>query len=654
MTIMNVNNNNNNNNQRFFKLGKFIKTYNTKNEDLEKVVEVKTTLLGKLTKRFVKTTKIHSLIKKQDDPADKLCVSSLKSVPERSSLSSSLSVNDWQVHEELKKPIAHRQAELWKEFAVVGTDSIPGPATNGRLPASWRESMILSGKVKILDAMNDKEIKYQELIHEIIYTEQLYVHDLILIHEIFMKESRQFNGLPSSVKILFDNVTEIIQVHLNMLKLDFFSLYSVYFDIFEDATNTIEDCIKSKNEFGLFLARRSLWEECKNLSLTAYLLKPIPRIMAYPLFFKSLLRCVPETDYIHEDIQSCLAKLERMLRYFEEKRADEDDYKKLVDLENRIVGLDGSSPVHIAKYGRKLIYEGYLDTTTPSPKRYQDHQLSEQIQEALVDTTTQSLFKRNNRFPRIIRKKQVYVFLFNDLVVCTYERNKKKKSNMKGRNLRKRLFYGPSADTLFKLAQVAGNLHSFERESGTCSFKHPSLFQPITDFISNVFHTNNNDSKRVRDYKKQRHDSEQVSVLQKKTLGFNCMIETASNNVSTQVSFIADSFETKDTWCGYLENIRVEYLNNAANNVNEYELYIQQKIKFAQESLLSFNDRSTEVFPDSTCTIWINENTKLDNDDCFSNLKNITYDIKLPVEFEGFLKNTFNNRIWTSNISILL
>ncbi|KAG1123723.1 hypothetical protein G6F42_010286 [Rhizopus arrhizus] len=309
------------------------------------------------------------------------------------------------------------------------------------LPRTWKDSLTTDQKNSY--SFTAKQMKYQELIYEIILTEQSYVDDLILVYKIFIKEALRWDGLPSAVRNLFENIFQIIRLHMQLLRelrakqlsqypvvssitdiyrsyISRFDIYSAYFSNFEKANNIIAESIRVQDEFGSFISRRSLWKECRNLPFTAYLLTPIQRVMKYPLFFRSLSECLPEADGDIENIECFLMEMDVVLRYFEKQKKESEDFIKLEDLASRISGLEGST-IRIAEYGRKLIYEGYL-TIIPGTQQ--------SLSTRFDDTSNVSfssamhpppLSRRSSSFSLSSARKQkrTYVFLFNDMIVCT-------------------------------------------------------------------------------------------------------------------------------------------------------------------------------------------------------------------------------------------
>ncbi|KAI8098047.1 uncharacterized protein B0P05DRAFT_460925 [Gilbertella persicaria] len=488
---------------------------------------------------------------------------------------------DQQSHQALIHALAQKYAlhasPSWQYVAsTIGEPKLPPVDA---LPRTWKES--LKPEHQHLYGFTLKQAKYQELIYEIILTEQSYVDDLILVYKIFIKEALCWDGLSSSVRHLFENIFQIIRLHLQLLKITRFGVYASYFSNFEKANNTIADSLKSLDEFGFFVARRSLWAECRNLPLSAYLLKPIQRVMKYPLFFKSLLECLPTNDGDMHNIQCFLSEMDIILRYFEKQKKESEDFIKLEDLAGRITGLEGST-IRLAEHGRKLIYEGYLtivpNTQQQMTTRFDDSDIS--LSSSIHPPT---LSRRNSTFSLASKKqKRAYVFLFNDLIVCTRERTKRKTSQTENRMMapppKKDSFYGPSPDTLFKITHTPGKLTLVDKNvvreacpnSEKLSRRGSALFQSLRRYGSR---SNEDSDFPASSYSAPFYkDAQQMQVQQvtyeKHPLQFICSVATRN---LTNIHFEAETPEEKEIWCHYLESVLEEHVQRNTQQQQQKE-----------------------------------------------------------------------------------
>ena len=64
-------------------------------------------------------------------------------------------------------------------------------------------------------------------------------------------------------------------------------VHQPYLIRFEAVTKLIETLVADpSSDFGEFIRRQSALPECRGLSLASYLLKPVQRLMKYPLFLR--------------------------------------------------------------------------------------------------------------------------------------------------------------------------------------------------------------------------------------------------------------------------------------------------------------------------------------------------------------------------------
>ena len=73
----------------------------------------------------------------------------------------------------------------------------------------------------------------------------------------------------------------------------FFKLYTTYCQNYELGLKTLSGCRQSSPQLNAFLATQMQTPSCHGLTLESFLIKPIQRLMKYPLFFKDLLKEVP-------------------------------------------------------------------------------------------------------------------------------------------------------------------------------------------------------------------------------------------------------------------------------------------------------------------------------------------------------------------------
>ncbi|OAD71435.1 hypothetical protein PHYBLDRAFT_147932 [Phycomyces blakesleeanus NRRL 1555(-)] len=395
----------------------------------------------------------------------------------------------------LRRPTDDTHESLYKGFKPNGFGTPCSYKT-------WKES-INPKQYQQLSRLSPKQQKYQELIHEVILTECKYIEDLELVQKIFIKDAVEWEGLPSTLLKIFNSTNKIVELHKSILKdflcrqakehpeirtigdifdgyVDSMEIYSTYFVNFEQANHVITNALKSKSDLlGTYIRNRASWSECRNLPLQSFMLLPIQRIMKYPLFFRQLRECLEPEDSIFWEMQQLETKMDKAIRLIENDKAEAERYHRLEDLTTRISGLDP---------GRRLIHEGPLDLLPCSQNPLTDssndiygssisfnpcgsvqslyvHRPYLQRQSSAQSITSPHpnvLKRRNSTFSIKEKKKHLYVFLFDDLIICTKIRSTSREID---ENIIAKVesYHGPNPEALFRVVQEPGQLTLVDR-----------------------------------------------------------------------------------------------------------------------------------------------------------------------------------------------
>ncbi|CAO3675805.1 unnamed protein product [Rhizopus stolonifer] len=423
-------------------------------------------------------------------------------------------------------------------------------------PRIWRDTLAVEHMQTY--GFTSKQCKYQEILYEVILTEQSYLDDLILIHEIFIKEAIRWDGLLYPVEKLFKCIKNIIEFHFLLLvdlrkqqqdthpvvtsitdifinNLHRFKVYFSYFRDFEKANTLIQKSIKSQDVLG------SIFSVVHH------------GMMKYPLFFKSLGECLSPYDSEIPRIQHFMEEIEKL------------------NLSCRIKGLEGST-VHIAESKRKLIYEGYLAIIPQSNSPSSFSRMSSSTISFASTADTPRLRRRNSTF-NLSSKKQdrAYVFLFNDLIVCTRERSKKKPTVLDERGFdtacKQGSYFGPSPNALFEIIHAPGKITMVDRHVARETMAPPTGKLPrkgsgflqsfkrygsrVTDDESNNM---NNPDESLMSYPSQQSLSsiKQEDVIEEHPLQFVCSVATKN---LTNIRFEAETVEEKEVWCNHFDRV---------------------------------------------------------------------------------------------------
>ncbi|KAG0165758.1 hypothetical protein DFQ28_008328 [Apophysomyces sp. BC1034] len=429
---------------------------------------------------------------------------------------------------------------------------------------TWRDS--LSEEHQNTICLSPKQVQYQELIHEIVLTEKTYVADLSLVYHIFAKGALDWEDLPQPLRQIFENITQIIQVHQCLLQVPWLTIYTAYFVHFEAADDLVASCLASKTDnFGNYLRHRTAWPECRNLTLQSFLLKPIQRLMKYPLFFKSLIDCLDIQDVTVKAHFQVLSDIEKVIRKIESQKKEAEDLKRLEDLETRIKGIEG---IQLAVPNRQLVFEGPLVLLPTSQKPLSIKSSSEL---SSLHSQPHPNVKRSSSFSLSPQKKNIYVFLFNDHILFTKVRSKTRQTPCGRSNA----FYGPQPETLFKVVRTPGQL--------TC------VDQTVTRPIEG------NKQQQFPSWRHHRVGS--PTTHEAHPLQFICSI--AARHVFN-MHFEAKTSEEKQAWCHHLETVLPEHVKTPSSwhlqrRSSMYSYQSQQSLTY---------DSCTTMLDDVDVHIW--------------------------------------------------
>lgn len=159
------------------------------------------------------------------------------------------------------------------------------------------------------------EMRRQEVIWELCETEKSFVTGLRGVIRVFTLPLRTptgawIKGVPTAVSRLLDWLDDIVYLHsqistvLQSYRLSHLGIVSKIADAllpfverlevhqpylvrFEAVTRSIDEMTADlDSDFGEYVRMQSSLPECAALSLSSFLLKPVQRLMKYPLFFK--------------------------------------------------------------------------------------------------------------------------------------------------------------------------------------------------------------------------------------------------------------------------------------------------------------------------------------------------------------------------------
>lgn len=262
-------------------------------------------------------------------------------------------------------------------------------------PKTWKSTLPADALRSLLEKYGAIEMRRQEVLWELCNTEQEFVESLRTILRLFVqplrtKDGKWIPGLPPDVSFLFDSLDDIVDLHsrISTALLDkrstqypivlhvaealrtfvpHLEVHQPYLVRLEVASQLIAEMAQDRHsDLGEFIRIQTASPECAGMPLSSFLLKPIQRLMKYPLFFKRLLELTPRNHADYLATFSLMHSTDMVIKVMQEVKAREDEYDLVKSLTERIRGLpDGFL---LASRERRLIAQGLLRRVSPNEK----------------------------------------------------------------------------------------------------------------------------------------------------------------------------------------------------------------------------------------------------------------------------------------------
>ncbi|KAJ1888873.1 hypothetical protein LPJ66_008346 [Kickxella alabastrina] len=256
-----------------------------------------------------------------------------------------------------------------------------GPAKARML---WRESFTPHEIEN--SSINEKEVRRQEVIFEIIHTEADYVKDLRIIVDILLGPMRSLRIVPADqIELIFGNVQEILELHesintafmerqrkqypvvwdISDVLLPFvhhFRLYAKYICNQDKALGLVEELKRTSNNFAVFCKERQRRPECRNLPMESFLTLPFQRLLKYPLLLRTLLTSTEQWSQQHANGRLVAEQVDAWIKKIQDARAKLESYACLQALSACVSGVNWAPLLHEE---HRLMHSGTVRTTNP-------------------------------------------------------------------------------------------------------------------------------------------------------------------------------------------------------------------------------------------------------------------------------------------------
>ncbi|XP_020632993.3 pleckstrin homology domain-containing family G member 7 isoform X1 [Pogona vitticeps] len=286
------------------------------------------------------------------------------------------------------------------------------------------------------------DIKKNEAVWELFTTECTYFLDhLLVLKMIFMDtlQNLQSKALLQDVDsgLLFANLEELNQISLNFVtiffsaiknhleksssSIDLIAVLTEYFEgnmsqshqvyclNYTSAVFYLEK-LKKREDFGTYLKWCEQKEQCKRLHLSELLVAPLHKLTRYPLLLKNIWKHTEPAEKVV--IGSLKEKVEKSIRNLEGKVKWLDNFQKFKQLQEIIIW-----PSLWDQDKRFFLPEGLKNTIRDNPS------------ENILSPTKRSLVHEGRlTLAEHMRVVDVYLFLFDDLLLITKPNRLKKKS----------------------------------------------------------------------------------------------------------------------------------------------------------------------------------------------------------------------------------
>lgn len=206
------------------------------------------------------------------------------------------------------------QSQSYTEMNTCNASTTPRVTESIPL-RTWRSTLPYGAFDSLAERHGPSEMRRQEVIWELCETELAFVKSLRLILRLFVNPLRHEDktwiaGIPRDVTRLLDWFDDIMHLHSQISSalhatrsaqypvviqvaetlrpfVPRLELHQPYLVRLESVTSAVEAMSKDMlSDFGEFVRIQTTSPECESMNLSSFLLKPVQRLMKYPLFFK--------------------------------------------------------------------------------------------------------------------------------------------------------------------------------------------------------------------------------------------------------------------------------------------------------------------------------------------------------------------------------
>ncbi|KAI9321749.1 hypothetical protein BX666DRAFT_1850207 [Dichotomocladium elegans] len=258
---------------------------------------------------------------------------------------------------------------------------------------SWQGSV----SREILQSTPPDEIKRQEAIYELIYTEEGYLGDLNLLGEVYARPLRTAQCLPANYRDsfcdkVFGNYADLIAIHKALYRelhdhqllcqertiggfvdrvgdillrhvSKFVDVYSKYGPQVPLAEYEVKRELRRNILFHNFVKERQRLAECRKLPYRHFMVSPVTRLQRYPLLLDAIIKKTPEDHSDKADLTACLNIIRQACDQVNSLSAEKRMELRVYEISDNIEFKVGEPTVDLKldnPSSRKLLHEGTL------------------------------------------------------------------------------------------------------------------------------------------------------------------------------------------------------------------------------------------------------------------------------------------------------
>ncbi|CCH47019.1 RHO1 GDP-GTP exchange protein 2 [Wickerhamomyces ciferrii] len=260
---------------------------------------------------------------------------------------------------------------------------------------------------EMIQAMDKKEVKRQELIYEVVATERTFVRNLEYLRDFWIRPLRESNIIPiiereKFIRTVFFNVIDILNVAIRFRDAlirrqqlkpvvenigDIFLEFIPFFEPFVSynagqcfAKYELERQKAANPLFARFIEETERLPESNRLNISSYLSQATTRTVRYNLLLKDIIKSTKEDSFDKPDLLKASDLILKLLERINVKVGKAEDRHALILLKQRLVFRPGEYvDLKLGSDQRKIVY------TAPLKKRNQDKDNQGDIQIYLMD-----------------------------------------------------------------------------------------------------------------------------------------------------------------------------------------------------------------------------------------------------------------------------